>query len=147
MQATANVVSVFCTPRTTAAVAPAGSHLPEHNSVPYRQRHGDFSPSVPPSRPPKRWQHSPLGVQGKLDVSDVCPTGRIRDMCHVEAAHGNGGDDDGWRNSLVTVTSAGGVHVWGVPALDGVDVEGTGSALTMPLLATYSSKVGRGAWL
>lgn len=92
---------------------------------------------------PKRPQPSPLGAQGKLDVSDVCPTGRVRDMCYVEAANG-GGDDGVSESSLVTVTSAGGVHVWGVPALEGVSAEGAGAELTVPLLATHSLKVGGG---
>lgn len=82
-------------------------------------------------------------MQGKLDISDVCPTGRVRDMCHVEAAGGGGGGDGGGsEGSLVTVTSAGGVHVWGVPALEGVGTEGAETELTMPLLATHSLKVG-----
>lgn len=85
-----------------------------------------------------------LAVQGKLNVSGACPTGRIRDMCHVAAANGESGDEDsaGSEGSLVTVTSTGGVHVWGVPALD---VDGTGGAeeeLRLPLLATHSLKVG-----
>lgn len=67
-------------------------------------------------------------------------------MCYVKAAKsddGSGGDDGGSEGSLVMVTSAGGVHVWGVPALEDVGTEGTGAELTMPLLATHSLKVGR----
>lgn len=66
-------------------------------------------------------------------------------MCYVEAATGgDGGSGDGGdsKGSLVTVTSAGGVHVWGVPAFDVVGTEGTGQELAMPLLATHSLKVG-----
>lgn len=108
-----------------------------------------FPPSLAPSLP-TRPQRLPLGVKGKLDVSDVCPTGRIRDMCHVEAAKGGGGDGGGGdgggsEGSLVTVTSAGGVHVWGVPPLEGDGREGAGTELTMPLLATHSLKVGGGS--
>ncbi|CAM9328553.1 unnamed protein product [Ectocarpus sp. 12 AP-2014] len=82
---------------------------------------------------------------GKVDVSDVCPTGRIRDMCHVGAASaadgGGGGDGAGSvGGSLATVTSTGGVHVWGVPALEGVGAEGSGAELTVPLLSTHSLK-------
>ncbi|CAM9296102.1 unnamed protein product [Scytosiphon promiscuus] len=79
---------------------------------------------------------------GKLDVSGVCPTGRIRDMCHVAAADGevSDGEGAGSEGSLVTVTSAGGVHVWGVPALDGDGPAGTGEELALPLLATHSLK-------
>lgn len=90
---------------------------------------------------PKRLQCMPLCFQGKMDVSDVCPTGRIRDMCYVAPGH-NGGDGGGSEGSLVTVTSAGGVHVWGVPALEGVGAEGTEAELKMPLIATHSLKVG-----
>lgn len=101
---------------------------------------------TPLPRPPQRVhdRHRPVRVQGKLDVSDVCTTGRIRDMCHVEAASGdgNGGDGVGSEGSLVTVTSAGGLHVWGVPDLEGGNAEGTGAELTLPLLATHSLKVG-----
>lgn len=107
-------------------------------------KHADASyrPTPPCSLSfPNRPQPLPLDVQGKLDVSDVCPTGRIRDMCYVEAANG-GRDGGGSEGSLVTVTSAGGVHVWGVPALEGVSTEGTGAELTVPLLATHSLKVG-----
>ncbi|CAN0001675.1 unnamed protein product, partial [Ectocarpus fasciculatus] len=42
--------------------------------------------------------------------------------------------------SLATVTSAGGVHVWGVPALEGVGAEGSGAELKVPLLSTHSLK-------
>lgn len=70
----------------------------------------------------------------------MCSTGRIRDMCHVEAAKGAGGGNGSGseEGSLVTVTSAGGVHVWGIPSLEGVVEEGT---LEVPLLATHSLKV------
>lgn len=84
-------------------------------------------------------------VQGKVDVSDVCPTGRIRDMCHVgaAAADGGGGGDgaDSGGGSLVTVTSTGGVHVWGVPVLEGVGAEVSGTKLSVPLISTHSLKV------
>ncbi|CAM9118288.1 unnamed protein product [Laminaria digitata] len=77
---------------------------------------------------------------GQLDVSDVCPTGRVRDMCHVAAAEG-GGKGAGSGGSLVAVTSAGGVHVWGVPDLEGGGLEGKSQApLSVPLLATHSVK-------
>ena len=79
-------------------------------------------------------------VQGQLDVSDVCPTGRVRDMCHVNAADG-GGKGAGSGGSLVAVTSAGGVHVWGVPDLDNVGLEASRTPLKVPLLATHSVKV------
>lgn len=68
-------------------------------------------------------------------------------MCYVEAANDGGGggvDVGGSEGSLVTVTSAGGVYVWGVPALEGVGAEETGAELKMPLLATHSLKVGTG---
>lgn len=76
---------------------------------------------------------------GQLDVSDVCPTGRVRDMCHVAAPDG-GGKGAGSGGSLVAVTSVGGVHVWGVPDVEGVDAKGSRKPLRVPLLATHSVK-------
>lgn len=78
--------------------------------------------------------------KGELDVGDVCPSGRVRDMSYVAAAAG-GGNGAGSRGSLVAVTSAGGVNVWGAPSLEGVDGKGTGVKLEVPLLATHSIKV------
>lgn len=73
----------------------------------------------------------------------MCPTGRVRDMCHVEPKNESegGGDGAGSEGSLVTVTSAGGVHVWGVPAFEDAGTEGAGEEFMMPLLATHSLKV------
>lgn len=79
--------------------------------------------------------------KGQLDVGDVCPSGRVRDMSYVAAAAGGGGNGAGSRGSLVAVTSEGGVNVWGVPSLEGVDGEGAGVKLEVPLLATHSIKV------
>lgn len=89
--------------------------------------------------------HRHCAAQRQLDVTDVCPTGRVRAMCHVAPASGGGKDAGSW-GSLVAVTSAGGVSVWDVPALEGiVDVEkGTGAALELPLRATLFAKVTRG---
>ena len=58
-------------------------------------------------------------------------------MCHVAAADGGGEKGAGSGGSLVAVTSAGGVRVWGVPDLKGV----TGTTLRVPLLATHNVKV------
>lgn len=65
-------------------------------------------------------------------------------MCHVAAADGEDGEENGAgsEGSLVTVTSTGGVHVWGVPALDGDAAGGAEEELELPLLATHSLKVG-----
>lgn len=70
-------------------------------------------------------------------------------MCYVAAATSK---SDGTtrvntsviRGALVAVTSAGGVSVWGVPALEDVREAGEGegaAAVDVPLLARHSVKV------
>ena len=73
-------------------------------------------------------------------MSDLCQTGRVRDICHVPVPYGSPRSASSG-GTLVAVTSAGRVNAWGVPAFAGVATDGAGAQLEIPLLATLSVKV------
>lgn len=99
----------------------------------------------------------PHATQGQVDMGEVCPTGRVRDMCFVAFPPDRSADVDSGdgvaakaRGVLVTVTSAGGVSVWSVPASLGgseEEHESEGEApeeLELPLVAAQVVKVREG---